>query len=133
VQGIREERLRAKKDREPMRCPECALIVMSSRCPCGHTFDGRRKSRPVVMTDGTLGEHVGDIFKERYTKMLPDTQKLWTACYYQMRNSGKTFREAQGWFCHQHGYYPPHDLKRMPKEELDWFLPINAVPNERLT
>lgn len=149
VAGIRQERLRLKKcvrcreplstDRavcacgqlnvvEPRRCPECTMIVIGPKCPCGFQFTRWRKSRPVVQLDGTLREHSGDIFAPRVVREMSDTQKLWERSYYAAKRSGKTFTQAIGWFVQKHGYWPPDDLPLMPREVADKWRRVADVP-----
>lgn len=141
VSGGRTERLRcappeseARQPREPVRCPSCALVLASWRCPCGFTIDPRRKSRPVIQADGSLIEMPGDIFIPRKTSRRPNTEALWTKAYFQARNSKtrQTFAQALAYFFHQHHYYPPLDLPRMPKDPGDLARAVADVAKERL-
>lgn len=131
VQGLRQEKLRNKIEREPMRCPQCAKILMTSKCSCGFLIT--RKSRPVLMEDGTLKEHGGDIFRPRFTRMKPDTIALWKQMYYRSIKAGRTFRQAEGFFAHENGYFPPRDLPFMPTNERDWFRKCKDVDKATLT
>ncbi len=134
IQGVREDQFREKQQPEPIHCPQCGLIRRSGAvCPtCGH--ESKRKSRMVIQRDGRLKEHVGDIYKARHVRMTPDTQRFWDKCYYRSRNSKNcmTFRQAEGLFVSENGYFPPRSLKRMPRETLDFFKPVADVPAERL-
>ena len=141
VSGGREERLRAAPGdggngapREPIRCPQCHLILASWICKCGFVIDHRKKSRPVIQADGTLIEMRGNIFVPRKTCMKADTAKLWSKAFFAARNSktGQTFAQALGYFCYQHGYYPPPDLRGMPKDPGDLCRAVKDVPNDRL-
>jgi superfamily II DNA or RNA helicase len=64
--GVREERLRAKLDAEPCRCPRCAMILAGRTCPCGYEVKGAQ-SRPVVQIDGTVLTVHGDAYRPRVT------------------------------------------------------------------
>jgi superfamily II DNA or RNA helicase len=141
VSGARTERFRAglpesadRPPREPVRCPQCSLILGSWRCLCGFTIDPRRKSRPVIQADGSLIEMPGDIFIPRKTSRRPNTEALWTKAYFQARNSKtrQTFAQALAYFFHQHHYYPPLDLPRMPKDPGDLARAVADVEKERL-
>jgi superfamily II DNA or RNA helicase len=141
VSGARTERLRCapgesgdRSPREPVRCPQCSLILASWKCRCGFTIDYRRKSRPVIQQDGTLIEMRGDIFIPRKTSMRSDTEKLWAKAYFQAKNSksGQTFAQALGFFFYQHHYYPPLTLHRMPKDPGDLVRAVADVPAEEL-
>lgn len=125
--GMRQERLRAKKDAEPIVCPSCGKVRMGGLCSCGHRCE--RKSRVVVQHDGTLKEKEGDIYKPRRIKVTPDTEKLWMNAYYRAKNSrnGMTFNQAYGMFFMDHHYYPPKDMPFMPKSDLDWFRKVRDV------
>jgi Helicase conserved C-terminal domain len=53
IQGLREERMREKAEKEPFLCPHCKKVLTSSEClNCG--FKVTRKSLPVVQADGTI-------------------------------------------------------------------------------
>lgn len=133
--GWREERIRAKLEPEPFRCPKCAAIM--TRGPtckeCGFAFSGKR-SRPVVMSDGEIKEQTGDIYPERKRVEKPDTQKRWTQSYFQAKASknGMTFRQAEGLFAHKWHYWPVRTLMWMPREPFDWVQKVADVPRERL-
>jgi DNA repair protein RadD len=124
----REERLREKKESEPIVCVKCGAVRMEGpTCiTCGH--ESSIKSRPVVQEDGTLTYMKGDIFKPRVTDMRSDTEKQWEQMYWRGRHSGMTFAQARGLFFKTHGYMPPNNLPLMPKDTLDWHRKIKAVP-----
>src|SRR5262249_15627376 len=124
IKGIREKRLREKSDQEPICCPQCHKIRPNgSVCPqCGH--ESQRKSRRVVQQDGTLKEHLGDIYRPRVARMKPDTAELWTRMYYRSRQCGRTFRAAEALFFQENRYWPPHDLHLMPRRDIDWFAKV---------
>jgi superfamily II DNA or RNA helicase len=128
--ATREERIRAKKEPEPITCPKCfAVRLTGPEChACGHRHT--TKSRIVIQRDGTLKEMHGDIYKPRRVKLEPDTQKKWTQCVMRMRNAkghARTFREARGLFVHENFYWPPGGLEMMPANEADWFRAIQDV------
>jgi superfamily II DNA or RNA helicase len=133
IAGLRENRLREKREPEPIRCPKCGLIRQGGAiCPeCKH--ESTRGARLVVQTDGRLVEHTGDIFPPRRVTLKNDTVKLWTSMYYRAKRAGMTFRQAEGLFYVENGYYPPHDIPLMPTTEVDWFQKVHEVPTERLT
>lgn len=133
--ALREERMRSKREPEPIRCPACFRFRLSGdECPhCGHRHS--TKSRMVVQQDGELREHTGDIYKPRRVRLKPDTERIWESMYWRAKRSrnGMTFRQAQGLFFYENGYYPPNDLPMMPTSDLDWFRRVKDVPMERLT
>lgn len=128
----RFQALTDKKEAEPFRCPQCAQILRTPRCPCGFVVQPNARSRPVIQKDGSLIYYRGDIFKPRKIEQRPDTLKLWMKEYYRARNSNRTFRQAIGYFIHQHGYEPPRNLPGMPLSDGDWFARVRDVPTERL-
>lgn len=131
--GVREDRFREKKDREPCRCPGCGLVLAGLSCPgCGFKIDPRKKSRPVVQHDGELRDVEGDVYQPRRERFEPDTTKLWQSMYYRAKNGGMTFRQAAGLFAHEHRYHPPRDLPLMPQDPRDWYRQVSDVPRDQL-
>ncbi len=128
----RVERLRDKKEPEPIRCPECNRILSRFKCVCGYEIPSGKRSRPVIQADGTLKTVSGDIYRPRKTESKPDTLKLWQREYYRALHSRKTFSQAAGWFFHQHGYWPPRNLPLMPQSNEDWGRKVCDVERERL-
>lgn len=127
---VRAERIRTKKEPEPIHCPKCHAIRSSgdSCYECG--FRHTTKTRMVIQHDGKLKEMQGDIFRERQRILKPDTQQIWTQCVMRMRNAkghARTFRQAEGLFFYENFYWPPRDLEFMPKSEADWFRAIKDV------
>lgn len=136
IAGLRAEKLREKKEREPIQCPDCGMVRKAGpKCDgCGH--ESSLKSRKVIQQDGTLREMVGDIYKPRRISQKPNAADIWRQCYHRARNSKNkmTFRQAEALYAMEnHWGYPPRDLPLMPKNEFDWFLPVADVPRERLT
>ena len=135
--AVREERIRSKKEPEPIHCPKChAIRTHGDKClECGYSH--QTKSRMVIQHSGKLKEMTGDIFKPRYTRRDPDTQEKWLNCYYRTLRArdrdNKTFREAVGLFVHENHYYPPRDLDMMPTNEADWFRAVKDVHVSQLT
>lgn len=132
VAGTREDRLRAKVEAEPVRCPQCARILASLRCPCGFVVDPRKKSRPVIQADGSLVQYPGDIYKPRVTREEPDTAALWRKMFHRARNGDMTFRQAEALFFHEHGYWPPRTLPLMPARDRHWYERVNRVGRDDL-
>ena len=130
--GERLEQMREEKIVQPITCPECGKVRASGpSCPaCGHR--STKKSRLVVQVDGSLRPVEGAIMPPRRIKVKPDTQKLWESMYYRMKRCGRTFRQAEALFCHENHYWPPRDLKMMPKDSADWWRKVEAVPAESL-
>lgn len=132
--GLREERMREKREPEPIVCPKCQAVRASgSMCRrCGHVSE--KKSRMVVQIDGSLKEMQGDILKPHRVKQLPSTERIWIECYHRAKNSknGMTFRQAMGLFFYENFYYPPKTLPYMPLDEVTWFARVRDVPRDEL-
>ncbi len=134
IAGMRAETFREKKEREPISCPQCHMVRASgTTCPqCGHVT--AKRSRMVVQIDGSLREHVGDIYKPRRLSTSPNAEKIWERMYHRAKNSGMTFRQAEALFAVENKWFwPPHDLNLMPQRPWDWYSKVADVPRERLT
>lgn len=134
VASERQDRLREKKEDEPITCPQCGKVRGSgSKCPaCG--FEAHRRARMVVQIDGSLKEVKGEIYKARVQKQFPNTQQLWTQIHWRARSKkwNATFKAAEALFFHENHYWPPHTLAFMPKDPTDWYKKVNEVPKEAL-
>lgn len=131
--GERAERLRQKKELEPVICPDCGICrwPSSDPCPkCGHI--STKFSRIVVQANGDLKPVSGNIYRRRVTKEKSDTAKRWERYYFGQQRANRTFNQAYAWFFHEEGYWPPRNLPLMPKEDQDWFRKIKDVPRDRL-
>ena len=134
LSGMRAEKLREKREAEPICCPQCQMIYRAGpACPnCGR--ESSRRSRMVIQQDGSLKEHAGDIFKPRRVMLKQNTQKLWQGQYWRAFHSKNkmTFRQAEALFFLDNHYYPPRTLKMMPIDPVDWFLKVRECPKEKL-
>lgn len=132
--GLREERMRRKKEREPCRCPECGLILAFLKCPCGYVVKaGLKPSRPVVQKDGVLKPMHGDIFKPRRVCQAQNAVKDWERQYWRSRESARTFRAAIALYAYEHNWgFPGDDWPFMPREEGDLFRSVKSVAMDRL-
>jgi superfamily II DNA or RNA helicase len=132
--ALREDRFRAKSEKEPVRCPQCARILNSLSCPCGWEAKVWRKSRPVISVDGALREMPGDIFQPRRISQRPDAERVWKSIYFRAKNSDMTFRQAEALFAKENDWnYPPRTLPLMPIAERDWLRRVMDVPPQNLT
>jgi superfamily II DNA or RNA helicase len=134
IAGTRGERLREKRETEPIHCPACGLIrAAGPACPqCGQ--ESKRKSRMVVQLDGSLKEYGGDIFRKRHVTQSPDAARVWERMYYRGKKAGMTFRQCEALFAVENRWaWPPRDLPLMPVNEFDWYAKVADVPKERLT
>ncbi len=134
--GLRQERIRKGKEPEPFRCPQCGRIWVAGRqCQCGLMLDSRKKSRPVVSTDGTLSPMVGDIFKPHRVCKASNGEALWEKMYYRSKTEKgeRTFRAAMALFAQENYWgWPDPNWRFMPKHERDLFRLVKDVPPERL-
>lgn len=133
VCGVREERMREKKEREPICCPKCfALRLSGPDCiQCGHRSDMR--SRMVVQADGSLKEMKGDIYRPRRTYRQGDVEDKWKKYYFRCKKAGMTFNQASALFAMENNWqHPPRNISLMPIAELDWFRTVGDVPMSRL-
>lgn len=136
INGLREETLRRSGlDREPVRCPECAMILSARVCPCGYQSNRQTWPRPVVQIDGSLKMVEASLFKKRTIDATPGGPKRWEKCYWIAFHSKTrmTFRQAIGLY-QQNNYwkFPDSNWPFMPKEQLDLFRRVCDVPRERL-
>lgn len=119
----RQERMREKKDHEPIVCPKCGAVRNHgpSCMTCGHTSSVH--GRMVVQKNGSLKFVKGDIYTERVIVQRDNTEKLWEGLYWAAKNSKKsnlTFGQLYGIFVKDHHYFPPRNLPCMPRETVDW-------------
>lgn len=135
VAGMRAERMREKKEAEPITCPECGAVRLTGpKCrQCG--FEHTKKSRRVIQIDGTLKEMTGDIHKARPVKTKPNTEEVWQEYYWRAKRSKNemNFNQAYALFFVEQHYWPPRDLPYMPKDELHWHRKVKVVPPDALT
>lgn len=134
--GLREERLRAKQEREPFRCPECGLVLAKPRCLCGWVVPtSHKKSRPVIMINGELKEVRGDVFRRRAVMNRPDGPKKWKSMYFRSRTKtgNRTFRAAMALFAQENYWqWPDRNWPFMPRFEEDVFRLVADVAMDRL-
>lgn len=141
VAGMREKRLREKKEREPIVCPKCnAVRLAGPKChACGHQHNTR--VRVVLQQNGSLREMTGDIYKaRRVAKKTVDIEKEWVSRVRAVCRSKKdtvknmTFAQLEVAFARDHNWaYPPRDMSCMPINDSDWFRPVRMVAENRLT
>lgn len=133
IKSERAERLREKKDPEPISCAKChGVRSTGSVCPhCG--FKSDKRSRMVVQQDGSLVEHHGDIYRPRKISDEPQAFKDWKSTYWRARKSGMTFNQAFALFAREHGWaYPAAEMPLMPKFPVDHYKHVADVPFSRL-
>lgn len=131
--GLRADRLREKKDVEPVTCPKCRQVLTRRQCPCGYVVDMSKKSRLVYEASGQLKEYIGDIYRPRKTATNPSLIDVWVRQYYRSRKAGRTFRQAEALFARENNYqWPDRSWPFMPKNPEDFFQKVNEVPRENL-
>jgi len=125
----RAERIRQRKEPEPIHCPQCDMIrSRGDTCPkCG--FRHTTKKRIVIQHSGQLREMTGDIFRPRSRQMRANTQQIWDKYFWGSWKKGtRTFRQVEAWFFHEQHYWPPRTLNHMPTNDADWFRACRDVP-----
>lgn len=133
VAGMREDRMRQKREAEPVLCPNCKQVLNRPVCACGWECKSSTKSRPVIQANGDLKEMHGDIFRPRRINQNPLAHKLWERMYWRAKKSGMTFRQAEALFAMENNWgWPDRQMPLMPKNELDWFRKVEDVAKESL-
>ncbi|OHB80880.1 MAG: hypothetical protein A2W31_11535 [Planctomycetes bacterium RBG_16_64_10] len=132
--GERQDKLREKREDEPIVCPKCNKVRSHGRTCTNCGYMAVKKSRVVIQKDGTLKEMTGDIYKPRYTKREANTADLWKQMYFRARSQkwAATFRQAEAMFVVENHYWPPRDLPLMPKDPADMWRKVADVPREAL-
>jgi len=135
VAGMRERKLREKKEPEPIVCPMCNAVRLSGpTChSCGHTHT--TKHRMVLQADGSLREMKGDIYRRRrIAARTKNIEKSWVSRVKAVQRSQKetvkrmTFAQLEASFARDNNWqYPPRTLPCMPVQEADWFRPVREV------
>ena len=110
LEAIRADRLRARKDKEPRRCPKCAKIVKFHICPCGYEFKGDKQARPVVSTDDTVRHLSGSLFMPRTISTQANGAALWRIMYWRARSDkwDATFRQAIAMYAQENSWQWPN-------------------------
>ena len=140
VQGLRESRIREKREPEPIVCPKChAVRLTGPECyDCGHRHSTR--SRIVLQKDGSLREAKGDIFRRRrYLEPTDiDLKKEFKARVKAIQNSKRptvqsmTFAQLEATFARDHDWkFPPREWPGMPVNDLDFYRRVADVKELR--
>lgn len=137
ISQMRTDAMRDKQETQPISCPNCSGIRSSGPvCPhCGYRCEKGR--RVVLQSNGALKQVDGNPIKPRYTKSPKGIEKLWESYYHRARRAGITFSAARGLFVKENHYWPAASdgsprLPFMPKNYIDWYMPVNRVPVGRL-
>ena len=132
MSALREDRLRERKEPEPICCPQChSLRLSGSVCHnCGHTH--AKNMRQVVQADGSLKSVEGKIYKPRRKYERSDAANVWRRYYHRAKRARMTFRQAEALFAMENQWrYPSRDLPLMPKDEFTFSRKVNVVePSE---
>ena len=129
VMQVRRERMRENKEPEPIVCPKCNMVRLSGpKCPsCQHMATTRQ--RLVVQLDGTLKRMEGKHLKPRKKYERPDVEDKWLQIYERGKRSNMTFGQAYGLFAKENGWtFPPRNLPKMPRDDIDWTRKVRDVP-----
>lgn len=136
ITGMREDRLREKKDKEPFLCPRCRLAMNFWKCRlCGFEVRTPKHSRPVVQSDGTLKLLTGDIYRKQPISHRPDGPAIWKKMYFRSKTEKgqRTFKAAAALFAMENNWqWPDPTWPLMPTMDRDWFRNVEDVPMERL-
>lgn len=123
---------------EPYCCPKCDRVLNGRNCPCGYVIPFGRRSRKVVQVDGTMVEHVGDLYRPLDRRIVKAEKDLkdWESCYFRAKKSKSrmTFAQAITLFAMDREWkeWPSPDFKYMPIHVVDRFRRVCDVPRERL-
>jgi superfamily II DNA or RNA helicase len=135
--GLRAERIRSRKEKEPFRCPNCDRVWTgaSQRCSCGYLLEKCKRSRMVAQSDGTLKEMYGDVFRPRRVCTEPDGPELWERMYFRSctERGAKTFNQAMALFAIENDWrWPDKSWPYMPTDERDYYRLIGDVSRDKL-
>jgi superfamily II DNA or RNA helicase len=136
--GDRQRKL--PSEAKPSPCPSCREVQVwrSNTCQfCGWVAaPGRKVSRPVVQSDGSLREMAGDVWKPRRICQRTDGPAIWKRMYFrskQPKANGRTFRAAFALFAMEnHFAWPNEKWPYMPINYLDFYRPVRDVPEDML-
>lgn len=137
-----EERERNKKTEEdpPITCPNCGTVrAQGPTCPappigCGRANEFRGKI--IIQKSGKL-KRITEEEMRKNSDSTKTAQQLWDAFYYASANSKSsrklTFSQLSVLFNRKHGYYPPRNLLRMPRQKWQWKMPVRDIQRSELT
>lgn len=136
MRNKRIDRLRDKKDPEPIVCPQCKLVLICGRCRnCGWFAQNWVKARAVVSTDGTLRMMHGDVFRPHNVCKASWGPSKWERIFWASYKHKKTrtFRNAAVVFAQDSNWnWPDPGWPWMPLDDQDWYRAIADVPLSRL-
>lgn len=133
VAQLHADDMRQNQKKQPCRCPQCGQILTKSTCPCG--FEVHTRSRPVVQSDGTLKEMMGEVYKPRRTAKWDGAEAQWVRTYWRAHNSSTrmTFFQAEALFASEHHFnWPARTWRMMPVNPVEMARRVADVPIERL-
>jgi hypothetical protein len=122
---------------EARLCPQCFCVLVAGKCKaCGFDCRGVKRSRPLVLPDGTLKHVAEDLYPSRRYTSTEWAAKKWERMYWrslQPAARNRTFAQAAALFAMENKWsWPARDLPFMPKQECDYYLPVNRCPQELL-
>jgi superfamily II DNA or RNA helicase len=140
IAARRADRLRGyngPREKEPMRCPVCALVLIAGRCQgCSWIAPpGFPRSRPVVTVEGELTEMPGEIYRPRRICRAAGGVEAWIKMYWRSRmpNGLRTFHQAFALFAKENDWaWPDRMWPFMPLNPDDCFRLVKDVPRDRL-
>ena len=135
----REQKNKATED-PPITCPRCGTVrAKGPTCPappigCGSTSEFRGKV--IIQKSGKL-KKISEEEMRKNDDSTKSAQQLWDAMYYGAANSKSTrkltFSQLSILFHRKHGYYPPRNLLRMPRQKWQWKMPVRDTQRSELT
>ena len=121
--------VREGAERQPIVCGKCGTIrLYGDTChSCG--WFSTASSRVLIEAEGNLRKVDGQAVRRIWRSSKIDTEKLWKAAYLRCKRKSPnfSFRQVEGLFVRENGYYPTRDLPFMPKNPWHWFQPISSV------
>jgi superfamily II DNA or RNA helicase len=121
----RSDSMREKKQREPVVCPQCGMVLTRSTCKCGWVRTVQKVPRAFLTSEGTLIESNADYFPpiRRSTSPVGSLPyRNWEVMYRRFCTckSFGTFRQAEGLYAHENrGIFPSRDWPLMPINPLE--------------
>jgi superfamily II DNA or RNA helicase len=134
ISEMHQNSIRDGNTPESIVCPRCRTERRSGhKCPtCG--YEHAKSSRHIIMEDGRMEEHEGDLIPPRRTFKRKDTEELWEKMFWGFRRKkvNQTFNQMAAYFAHENHYQPDRDLGFMPASPHDWYRKVHEVPLRNL-
>jgi superfamily II DNA or RNA helicase len=137
VYAKRADRIREKRERAPVVCPQCNRVLTRRECPCGFVVTTPKLPRAVVTHEGTLTRQTGDYFPERRRSTMTsgDIIGRWVVTWKRACSAKwyATYPQAEAFFAYEnHGFYPNRAWPLFPIDDNDFYRCVLDVPVDRL-